>query len=173
MHMQFIKVNNFKSLVDFKLDLAKFNCLVGLNGSGKSTVLQFIDFVGQQVRGHIDDWLGEREWAAEDIASKLTSQATADFVVSLAASTGEAGVTWEARFDPTKLQCVFERIVMPGGTLEVEAGHVRMVDLTIQDPDKREKLNDRVAFNYQGSILSQLDEEWLPESMLARISHHI
>lgn len=42
-----IKIDNFKSLVDFKLDFAKFTCLVGLNGSGKSTVLQAMDFLSQ------------------------------------------------------------------------------------------------------------------------------
>ena len=39
-----LEVENFKSLVDFRMDLVKFTCLVGLNGSGKSTVLQFVDF---------------------------------------------------------------------------------------------------------------------------------
>lgn len=49
MKIKKIKVNNFKSLVDFELPLNKFSCLVGLNGSGKSTVLQFFDFLSQQV----------------------------------------------------------------------------------------------------------------------------
>ena len=49
-----IWVDNFKSLVDFKLELAKFNCIVGLNGSGKSTVLQALDFVSQLMVGDID-----------------------------------------------------------------------------------------------------------------------
>lgn len=42
-----LEVNNFKSLVDFEMDLPKFSCLIGLNGAGKSTVLQFIDFLSQ------------------------------------------------------------------------------------------------------------------------------
>ena len=29
-----VKIDNFKSLVDFSLPLAKFNCLIGLNGAG-------------------------------------------------------------------------------------------------------------------------------------------
>lgn len=45
MKITHIKVDNFKSLVDFNLPLAKFSCLVGLNSSGKSTVLQFFDFL--------------------------------------------------------------------------------------------------------------------------------
>lgn len=40
MRITHLRVENFKSLVGFNLSLAKFNCLVGLNGSGKSTVLR-------------------------------------------------------------------------------------------------------------------------------------
>ncbi len=163
MRIKSIEANNFKSLVDFKLDLAKFNCLIGLNGAGKSTVLQFIDFVGQQVRGKFDEWLAEREWEAEDLASKLISQPTVDFTVSLVGDAGETDVAWEARFDPSKLHCTFERIVTPGGTLEVENGNVRMVDLI----DHRHELDAGIAFSYQGSILSQLDDERLPDSLLS------
>jgi len=41
MKSKHIKVDNFKSLVDFDLPLAKFNYIVGLNGSGKSTFQPF------------------------------------------------------------------------------------------------------------------------------------
>ena len=161
MQIEGIRAKNFKSLVDLKLGLTKFNCVIGLNGAGKSTVLQFIDFVGQQVRGKIDEWLAEREWEAKDVTSKLTSQPTADFTVSLVADTGERGVC-EARFDPSKLHCTFERIVTPGGTLDVQNGHVRMIDLTGGSPG----LEAGIAFSYQGSILSQLEDEQLPKSLL-------
>ena len=60
MQIEQFKVNNFKSLVDFQLDMPKFTCLIGLNGAGKSTVLQFIDFLGQQVRGNMKGWLEGR-----------------------------------------------------------------------------------------------------------------
>ena len=58
--IKMIEVNNFKSLVDFKLRLAKFSCLIGLNGVGKSTVLQFVDFLSQLVRGEMKEWLAEK-----------------------------------------------------------------------------------------------------------------
>ncbi len=64
-----ITARNFKSLVDFKLDLAKFTCLIGLNGAGKSTVLQFIDFLAQQGRGDIKGWPEDRQWEAKDLKS--------------------------------------------------------------------------------------------------------
>ena len=72
-------VDNFKSLVDFELELAKFNCVVGLNGSGKSTVLQALDFVSQLMVGDIDDWLKLRHWKSADLNSKLTKKSNIYF----------------------------------------------------------------------------------------------
>ena len=57
MILKTMAVNNFKSLNTFSLPMAKFSCLIGLNGVGKSTVLQFADFLAQQVRGDIKGWL--------------------------------------------------------------------------------------------------------------------
>ena len=166
MQIQFITAKNFKSLVDFRLDLAKFTCLIGLNGSGKSTVLQFIDFIGQQVRGNIEGWLSEREWDTVDILSKFSSRPTVDFSVSLVASTGESDVTWGASFDTSKLYCTSEHIVTPGARLEVRDGRLRIEDLSASDPAARNAIDERIAFSYQGSVLSQLKEETLPNSLI-------
>jgi AAA15 family ATPase/GTPase len=60
-------IDNFKSLVDFHVQLDKFTCLIGLNGSGKSTILQAIDFITQLVKGNIEnEWLETREWLLKD-----------------------------------------------------------------------------------------------------------
>ncbi len=91
------------------MPLAKFNCLVGLNGSGKSTVLQFLDFLSQQLRGDIKGWLSKRKWSASDIKSKLTSKKNIDFEVILTHSQGFE-IRWSASFNFTTLRCKFERI---------------------------------------------------------------
>jgi predicted ATPase len=83
MKIKSIKVDNFKSLVNFDLPLSKFSCLVGLNGSGKSTVLQFFDFLSQQVRGDLSGWLKKRQWEVSDLNSKLTRKQNIDFEVLL------------------------------------------------------------------------------------------
>ena len=54
-----IKIDNFKSLVDFELELSTFNCIVGLNSSGKSTVLQAIDFLANLMVGGVSGWLDQ------------------------------------------------------------------------------------------------------------------
>ena len=106
MRIHHIKVNNFKSLVEFDLNLPKFTCLIGLNGSGKSTVLQFIDFLSQQVRGDIERWLDDRHWKARDIGSRLTpKKRTVDFEVTLIGKEGEADRRWKASFNTSLLHC--------------------------------------------------------------------
>ncbi|MGH7135468.1 MAG: AAA family ATPase, partial [Pirellulales bacterium] len=79
MRITSIHVENFKSLVDFDLDTPKFTCLIGLNGSGKSTVLQFIDFLAQQMRGNIEEWLAVRGWKAGELKSKISTRKNIDF----------------------------------------------------------------------------------------------
>jgi predicted ATPase len=74
MQIKSIEADNFKSLVDFRVELAKFSCLIGLNGVGKSTVLQFVDFLAQQVRGNIAGWLEERHWRQNEVLSKRQRQ---------------------------------------------------------------------------------------------------
>ncbi len=50
-----VTVCNFKSLSDFKIDnIPPFSCLVGLNGSGKTSVLQLFDFLGHLAQGQIE-----------------------------------------------------------------------------------------------------------------------
>lgn len=67
-------IDNFKSLVDFSLPpkperLGKLTCLIGMNGAGKSAVLQAFDFVKQLTHGRMDDWLAIRDWKQSEILS--------------------------------------------------------------------------------------------------------
>ncbi|HIF5545469.1 TPA: AAA family ATPase [Vibrio parahaemolyticus] len=152
-----IKANNFKSLVDFSLPFSKFNCLVGLNGSGKSTVLQFIDFLSQQVSGDIDEWLDSRQWSARDLNSTLTKQSNITFTVELSYS-GKP-VIWEGSFNRTELFCTAEKITWGGKTLlNVADGKFSLPTEALQAP---------ITFAYQGSILSQLRENQLPKELVA------
>jgi predicted ATPase len=111
MKIKSIKVDNFKSLVGFELPLADFSCLIGLNSSGKSTILQFFDFLSQQVRGDLSGWLKKRQWEASDLNSKLTRKQNIDFEVLLSHTDyGEFEIKWSASFNRKTLHCTFERI---------------------------------------------------------------
>lgn len=151
MRIQSIHVDNFKSLVDFRLDFAKFTCLIGLNGSGKSTVLQFLDFLSQLMRGDIKGWLAERKWLAKELRSRCISWSPIKFVASVGDDRGERYV-WTAKFNPRLLRCVFERIDVGETHLEVRKGR-----LSISSGG-----DESISFQYQGSILSQLKESAVP-----------
>jgi predicted ATPase len=154
MCIQSLTASNFKSLVDFKLDLEKFTCLIGLNGSGKSTVLQFIDFIGQLIRGNIKGWLEERGWNAEDIKSKLCQKEYVEFSVSLIHQHGETFATWEGKFDTVQLRCIYERIDNPPHILEVK--NDKLFISNTKTSNEKTKPEEDILFNYEGSILSQL-----------------
>lgn len=139
-------VDNFKSLVDFEIELAKFNCIVGLNGAGKSTLLQALDFVSQLMMGDIKSWLNERNWDSADLNSKLTKKSNIDFRVEFSVSGKQ--VIWRGSFNRSSLSCTKESITEDGNKI-----------LTVEDGGYtfRSKHHD-IVFEYQGSILSILKE---------------
>lgn len=164
MRIKSLTAENFKSLVNFDMELAQLTCLIGLNGAGKSTVLQFIDFVGQLVRGKMDNWLEERKWEAKELRSnKLTNRQTIRLIIgykiTFVNDDGQEWGTWEGIYNPSQAFCTFEKITTPDASLEVEKGHCKASG----PPDK--KIDEDIVFSYQGSILSQLKAERLPASI--------
>ena len=141
-----IWVDNFKSLVDFELKLAKFNCIVGLNGSGKSTVLQALDFVSQLMIGDIEGWLKMRNWEKSDLNSKLTKKSNIDFKIVLEIENKE--LVWTGSFNRSSLSCTKETITENGDKI-----------LSVEDAVYTyHSIKQDIVFEYQGSILSRLKE---------------
>lgn len=140
------------------MELAKFTCLVGLNGAGKSTVLQFIDFLAQLVQGDMKAWLRERKWGRSDLKSKLSKKQVIDFRVTFVDDHGEPGY-WEATYNPSLARCTSEDVKWAGQRLVNGKGVVEIVDTG----NGREKKPVKILFDFEGSILSGLKEEVLPE----------
>ena len=157
MRINSIWVNNFKSLVDFDIELPKFACLIGLNGAGKSTFLQFVDFLGQQVRGDLKGWLEERQWIPSDLNSKLLSKRVVEFYVSL----GDDGSYWKASYNPSLGHCTQEEMATPEASLKVDSGRIK-----IEDESGGKSLGEKISYSYEGSVLSQLKDSTLPFSLL-------
>jgi predicted ATPase len=157
LYIKHIEVRNFKSLVDFKLPLAKFSCLVGLNSAGKSTVLQCLDFLSQQVKGDIEGWLQSRQWQVGDLNSKLTGKQNISFAMRLVHQDGFE-IIWEGNFNRQTLRCTLEIVVWNNEILLV------VVDGTYTVAKDSQK--QKIAFDYQGSLLSQLRESQLPAELL-------
>jgi predicted ATPase len=188
MQIKSIKVDNFKSLVNFELPLAKFNCLVGLNGSGKSTILQFFDFLSQQFRGDLSGWLKKRQWEASDLNSKLTRKKNINFEILLSHVDIDfvdepIEIHWSASFNRQTLRCTAEKIEWNEFILlKVEDGDYQTSTLNIQIKEvhdfeegdvwnesyqfRKSVFSGEIRFDYQGSVMSQIKESQLPRELL-------
>lgn len=151
-----IRVINFKSLADFDFNLSKFNCLIGMNGAGKSTVLQLIDFIAQLMEGRVDDWLIRRDWTQHELKCKLRAESNIRFGIKYQTVQGDE-IIWNCTFNPHELLCSTESIKVNG-------------DVKLRVKSKQYKLGENsdtdIAFKYQGSILSQLRDSELPAQIL-------
>lgn len=150
-----ISVNAFKSLVDFELILdSKFNCIIGLNGAGKSSVLQLFSYASALFNGKVDHWLNEREWEAKDVASHFfPDRETINFILDIDIS--DKQLRWEATYNWKKGFCTSETVtdLLSGQQLlRVYQGRLKT---------KRDNFPDLI-FKYSGSILSVLDDSVLP-----------
>jgi len=92
-----IEVDNFKSLIDFSIDLTPMSVIVGNNASGKSSILQVIHFMCQSVKEDFGIILERRNWTAENIKSKLISsnKVRLKSLVSLPSEKGMHEYVWE------------------------------------------------------------------------------
>ncbi|MCO6456012.1 MAG: AAA family ATPase [Pirellulaceae bacterium] len=171
MHIRSIAASNFKSLLDFKLDFAKFTCLVGLNGAGKSTVLQLIDFLGQQARGDIRGWLRERNWSAKDLRSHFSKKKNVDFKLRLSDSCDRL-CSWEGTFNTERLRCTTEHIRLGDAELHVHEGKLEVTPRDENGEDvsaetgRRPLEDSTIMFDYEGSVLSQLRESTLHKRLV-------
>ncbi len=160
MRLAALSVDNFKSLVDFKLPLADFTCLIGSNGSGKSTVIQAVDFVACLLKGQMSRWLELRQWSPADLNSKLIRKSS--ITVGLVLRQEGEALLWNARFNRATLKCTQEAaridkrflVVVDDGSYASADEHGYMA-------------RTKIAFEYEGSVLSQLKDEMLTPEILA------
>ena len=162
-------IDNFKSLVNFDLELSKFTCLIGLNGAGKSTVLQALDFVSSlMIQGGVSAWLRQQGWSAKDLTSNLTRRKNIKFEIQT------KQFTWKATFDIETLRCIDEELAGISGifssdgkeywmnTCKLMGGEnlkwASVLNHSSQPQCHRDGYRD-IDFNYNGSVLSQLSDQ--------------
>ncbi len=161
------KIANFKSLDSFDLDFSKFTCLIGLNSAGKSTILQAIDFISQQMKGDISGWLKDRGWEAKELKCKFVNSQLISVGITFFYK-GELYI-WAFYFNPTNQKCTNEFInycpcvndISKDMTIfEVKSSKY----MIMKDLETKEKLQgDIIQGNYEGSFLSTVDDKLLPE----------
>ena len=90
-----IFIKNFKSLADFSIPLGKFSCLIGMNGAGKTTVLQALDFIGHLACG-ITDFRG---WEKNEVITIGSSSRTLEFQVDFALDVSQHDISWSGKYN--------------------------------------------------------------------------
>ncbi len=107
-----IKVNNFKSLDGVEIcDMPRFLCLIGVNGSGKTTFVELLTFIRALVRGEVDKWaIGGKSCEPKALAyaggSRRNLEISMDFSLQ-----GELGTyTWDITYNLYDSQLIREQI---------------------------------------------------------------
>lgn len=154
-----IGVRGFKSLAIFKLEaLEKLTCLVGLNGAGKSSVIQLFDFSSHLMNGTVDRWLDKRSWSTNDLSSKFLHSPNILILIRIELDGGRI-FDWTTSFSKKTRSCFHERITdrsQGKHIFELAKGTYRINDGEPQSVD----------FKYIGSVFSALKEELLPADVV-------
>ncbi|MEO5332792.1 MAG: AAA family ATPase [Magnetococcus sp. YQC-5] len=151
-----IYIHNFKSITNMTLKFGQFNCLIGMNGVGKSTILQALDFISKCMFGQVQEWLNGRGWLASDVVCKLHKIINIFFHVKYRTESGRL-LDWEAKLHRSTFRCISEKIQLDDEILFKSTG----LDFRIQ-----EKSPHDITFIYYGSLLSQLKDSELPPAIL-------
>jgi len=156
-------IGNFKSLDNFRLYFSKFTCLIGLNSSGKSTILQVIDFLSQQMRGDMTGWLNNRNWEPCELESKATTE---EYIrISLGFTYNDFFYIWGLVFDINVKRIVGEKIIL---VPDLNNESKNKIIFKVQDYkfmiDKDGDINQGdIIQEYEGSFLAKLKPELLPD----------
>lgn len=145
-----ICVQNFKSLADFSLPLDMFTCLIGLNGAGKTTVLQVMDFIGHLACG-ITDFRG---WEKSELITNGSNSRTISFQIDFIVKEN-IKCSWSGKYNIDKQRFMEEKIVdsdpdalAPNTYLQLKENRLSYDGMGTSGP------KDISDYDYKGSVLS-------------------
>lgn len=148
-----VSIKNFKSLLDVTIILpptSPVTFLIGLNGSGKSTVLQALDFIGELARGDVAAWLKKRNWSPSDLATNIHSSKRKTLIEIIISGVLEGQeFLWMCLFNPSSniLRCTSESFTVNNNKI------FTMKDGKLTLPDQEIS----VVTSYSGSIIPHLN----------------
>ena len=159
-------IQNFKSINHINIDFDKLTCIVGMNGAGKSTILQALDFTSQLMSGRMDTWLIQRGWDAKQLINQTLKPKSSFIKVSVDLEWQlekdlfhPRQIKWEATFDIRQLKCEHEKIIVDGEYVAFYSTGTNIID-RVDDA-----LVD-ILWDYTGSVLSSMADSWFEKRML-------
>lgn len=125
-----LRIKNFKSLTDVRLNLTPMTVIVGNNASGKSSILQAADFLCSSAKEDFNIWLERRNLTVSDIKSNLDKSPYISFWCQMRLKTGDGEqhiYDWELKLHTNKekneitvqteaLSCDDQRLFLYTGT---------------------------------------------------------
>ena len=100
-------VNNFKAITDLEISFTPLSVLVGSNSSGKSTILQVLDFTRAFATRDIDEYLAERGWMLDDLKTQFPGRGMAISIrINLCVDGELQDILWSIALD-SKAERVF------------------------------------------------------------------
>lgn len=149
--IQVVIIANFKSLENIVLLLDKFNCLVGMNGAGKSTILQAFDLLAQLMHGTVDQWLAARGWESKDLYCRTSHSPRGPLLLVLLRLEDGRQLIWSATLNRN--------------TLRINSESVRLQDEQIFSTSSSSfnllGQKHEITHDYTGSLLASLKDSLL------------
>lgn len=153
--IEVVAIQNFKSLEDVELLLGKFNCLVGMNGAGKSTILQALDLLAQLMHGNVDQWLAARGWESKDLRCRTShSPRLTTLMVGLSLEDDRC-LSWNAMLNRYTMRVVSEAV------------HIQDEEIFRVSGSRFKLLGQQheITQDYTGSLLASLKDALLPPEL--------
>lgn len=135
--------------------------MIGANGSGKTTVLQAIDFLSQLVQGRVPEWLRERNWSQQELLSQLEAVSGDSITITTEIKFASTlPITWTCKYSCVD-SSVPEESVWENNKCLLQAKD-GWVSFTLSD---REKQLKNSGLRFSGSALSILADSDLHPSL--------
>jgi predicted ATPase len=158
-------IDNFKTLIDFNMSCHNLTCLIGLNNSGKTTIVQAIDFLSYVASGQVLNFLKLKNWDIEEIKSyQLTGKQSIKF--NLVFHLNNNTYSWSGEFLLKLLFCKTERIIRKNNNEEV------LLDVNQDSYQLDNRSLKSIDFAYEGSILAFLKEKLLTDELI-QVKHFL
>lgn len=109
-----IEIDSFKAFEHAEVTLRPFTLVAGPNGTGKTSVLQAIEFLGAMTRDSLKDALDYRHWDYADLP-RLHAP-TKEFGFTAHITLDDAEIEWELRFGKRRSPGVASELVRRDGS---------------------------------------------------------
>lgn len=150
-------IDNFKTLIDFNLPCHMLTCLIGLNNSGKTTIIQAFDFLSYVASGKVSAFFQQRGWQIEAVKSyQLTSRRSIKY--DLLFQLNDNKYSWSGSLNLESLCCTAEKIIRNNKEL--------LLDVKNDSYQLQNNPVKSIDFSYEGSILAFLKESLIGNALL-------